>query len=326
MAAQSAVKFWLLFLACILLLGCMQDPVSSPQATPVTATDTPVLTPESNFPAPGEPGSTPAPSVSAPFDDYNWNDSVLERNNSAPIIPQKTPTPMPVSELKKMIAESARVALASGTKIVDWPQDWVPTGNADDNPSYYSLAFADLKEVDIGMDRNYLYVKSIYYGPWPGSDGEWPVIDGNRITAIAFNVGIDADGNAQTGVIDDGGTEIQVNCGAKYNMTYGDPRGTFNGYRTNPSGIETPEEKRYLNNYYADAIMLGGPGHDYVVGAYPLKDLALRAGQTVTIMAWLEANSEKYHHADFDPLDTSHIATPEWQRIPITLGENRTIS
>jgi hypothetical protein len=135
---------------------------------------------------------------------------------------------------------------------------------------------------------------------------------------------IDTDNNPRTGCLSDGGTEIDLELGTRINFPYGKPPGTWNGYKTEPSGIENPEEKRYLNDYIVNDEMIGGPGYDYVLNVYPLKDLKLTVGQIVSLKIKAEAMSKKYHHASFD--DMNFLNGPTESKLVIKLGENKTIN
>ena len=231
-------------------------------------------------------------------------------------------------DTNKLINETAAsVAFASGTKIIDKTGDWVSTGDQGDNPSFYPLNITDVKEVDIGIDANYLYLKVIFNGLWPKTDNNWPIINDDQLTSTNFNVGIDVDNNQQTGCLSDSGTEIMIGFGTRMNMTGGNPPGTWNGYKTSPSGIEFPEEKRYLNDYYFNEAMIGGPGYNYVMNAYPLRILNLSSGQEITLHMWAEAMSKKYHHAAFDNVNIGNQNTTDLLGyVKIKLGENMTIS
>jgi len=218
--------------------------------------------------------------------------------------------------------EMANIALSSGTKIIDQTGDWISTGDQGDNPSFYPIDFVDIKEVDVGVDENYLYVKATFNGQWPESDNDWPSINGDQITWTEFSAMIDADNNSQTGCLSDGGTEIALEFSMRMNDTTGNPPGAHHGYKTDPSGIEFPEENRYLGDYdLSDNKMIGGPGYNYVTGVYPLENLKLTVGQGITLKMKAESMSERYNHAAFD--DMNFLNGPS---IVITLGENKTIN
>ena len=219
--------------------------------------------------------------------------------------------------------ESAEKVLAEGTKIIDATNDWISTKNPADNPSYYPINFADLKEIDIGIDDKYLYVKGIYNGVWPNKTEEWPSVEGNNIIGVNYGFNINTDNNRGTGSPADGGAEIFAGVGLKKEATHL----VYCNYKKDPTGIEDPEEKRFLTTSNNN-LWFAGPGYDYVISVYPLKNLSLTKGQKVTINIWAEANSEKYEHASFDILGTpvkSQGYSPLEADIPIVLGENKII-
>jgi hypothetical protein len=218
--------------------------------------------------------------------------------------------------------ELALTALSNGTKIIDKLDDIIVTGNEEDNPGIYHIGFADMTEVDVGLDSNYLYIRYWFNGTWPSNDSNWPTINGDHIKDITCNTGIDIDNNPSTGVISDGGTEEMVNLGYRINTNYH----FFYGFKCGPTGIEFPEEKRYQIDEYLGSYMISGPGYDYVIGAYPLSNLSLSAGQNITLITWVETGSSLYHHATFDVLSLDDNTILEPWSVQITLGENRTIS
>lgn len=104
--------------------------------------------------------------------------------------------------------ETAQAAISAGTKIIDQTGDWTYTGNPEDNSSPYPIDFIDIKEVDIGIDENNLYVMGIFNGVWPESAGNWPIYNGDQVSSTSFSVAVDSDNNSETGCQADGGTEM----------------------------------------------------------------------------------------------------------------------
>ena len=217
--------------------------------------------------------------------------------------------------------EIAEQVLATGTKIIDTTNDWTSTGNSWDNPSFYPLDFVDLKEVDIGLDNNFLYVKVVFDGILPSKEN-WPVVNGDNVIMSGYTLNIDMDNNKNTGCICDGGVELKLGAVIKKELGLV----VANNYDTDPSGLNDPEEARYLG-HYNDAVWFAGPGYDYVINVYPLINLNISKGMDVTVIIWTEAMSESYHHTSFDiigdKIQDSYVMTLP---IKIKLGENRTIS
>jgi len=221
--------------------------------------------------------------------------------------------------------EDTLSALSNGTKIHDIVGDFVVMNNGNNNPGAYEFSFADLKEVDVGVDSKYLYIRYWFNGTWPRNDSDWPNINGDQLEDIICNTLFDTDNNPSTGVMSDGGTEVATSMGCRRNNSYGFDPPYFYGCKEGPTGIEFPEEERYQNVYNNDSFRFGGVGYDYVIGAYPLSEVKLSAGQTVTMLTECETTSSLYHDATFDILSLDNTTTFEYGRVQITLGENRTI-
>lgn len=233
----------------------------------------------------------------------------------------------PVNELETLNAQKltrAEKAFSTGTKIIDKKGDWFSTGNPQDNPSFYPIGFVDIKEIDIGIDENSLYVRGIFNSKWPENDGDWPSFNGDQVLDDSFSVAIDSDNNPKTGCRADGGTEMSLDIGGRMNMKEGNPPGTYNQYKTHPTGIEDPEEKRYKDFNIFNERIIGGPGYDYFINIYPLSELSLTKGQVVSLKIKAEASSKKYHHAAVD--DMNWFNGPTESKLVITLGENKTIN
>jgi hypothetical protein len=218
--------------------------------------------------------------------------------------------------------ELALTALSNGTKIIDKLDDFLITGHEENNPGIYPIGFADLKEVDIGLDSTYLYIRYWFNGTWPDNDSNWPKINGDEVHDIACNTFIDTDNNPSTGLIADG-TEELFTLGYKTNTDYH----FVHGYSCGPTGIDFPEELRYRVNENIGTFMIAGLGYNYVIGAFPLLNLSLSAGQNITLITTIETVSYFYVHSTFDIL--SFDDNPSFElgdRVEIILGENKTIS
>lgn len=219
--------------------------------------------------------------------------------------------------------ELALTALSNGTKIQDKLDDFIITGHEENNPGIYHIGFADLKELDIGLDSNYLYIRCWFNGTWPDNDSNWPKINGDEVHDIACNIGIDTDNNPSTGISYDG-TEDFFTAGYVTNTEWH----FSHSYSCGPTGILFPEEDRYNIFEYNGTYMIAGPGYDYVIGVYPLSNLNLSVGQTIALVTTIETVSYFYVHSTFDilSLDDNKRTFELGDRVQITLGENRTIS
>jgi len=86
--------------------------------------------------------------------------------------------------------ETAEKALAEGTTLRDLTGDWLSTGHDGDNPSSYPIGFADLREVTIGIDDKYLYIKATFGAIWPKTDADWPILAGDQVKSVSLPVAV----------------------------------------------------------------------------------------------------------------------------------------
>jgi hypothetical protein len=191
-----------------------------------------------------------------------------------------------------------------GVTISDDEGDWIWTGDEEDNHNPYPVPFADLLSVTFAIDDDYLYLRINAAGIYPSSIDELPQYGDDQIRNLAVNICLDTDNNRNTGCFSDGGAEIVLETGmlinplggwsASYDFWYG------------PTGIELPENERYAHMGNMDLIagVWGGPGYDYLIIVYPVGELGLSHGQTITVDGWDECGSLQYvhQHATFDTL------------------------
>jgi len=189
--------------------------------------------------------------------------------------------------------------LNHSTEIVDQSKDWISTGHEGDNPSIYPVDYADINNLKIGLDDQYLYIKLTMNGTFPEVVSDFPAFEGDPLNSFGFNIGLDNDNNNRTGCISDGGTDSIIGWG--FHSENGRVS-IYSQYFAGPTGIETPEQARYQNNVFGVEIQFGGPGHDYFTMAIPLSPLLIAKGQEITINSWAESASNRYMHASFDVL------------------------
>jgi hypothetical protein len=237
-------------------------------------------------------------------------------------LPQ-TGQPIPISLSPGISEADIESILEHSTEIDDPARDWIVTGHEHDNSVIYPVDFGDINNLKIGSDDQTLYIKLTVNGTFPGQGSGFPIIDGDQLIKMNFNMPLDTDNNNQTGCISDGGAEITIGYGIAYEN--GQIHTNYPSYFTEPTGTETPEQARYLNNLFIDQIQFGGEGHNYFIMTMPLSALKITNGQEITIHAWVEVSSDRYDHASFDPLcpgsllfDYPSLGCP----IKITLGEN----
>ena len=194
--------------------------------------------------------------------------------------------------------------LSHSVEVVDPSGDWISTGHEIDNPGVYPVDFADINSLAFGVDDHYLYVKLTVNGVFPEAGGTFPAFNGDQLNSVNFDLALDTDNNSQTGCISDHGAEALLGFG----LAHENGRVHTNGPSSfaGPTSIEMPELARYKNLVW-DVIHFGGEGRNYITMAFPLSPLGITGGQEITIGAWIESSSERYHHASFDPLNPESV-------------------
>lgn len=196
---------------------------------------------------------------------------------------------------------AANVALESGIKMDDPENDWLKIAKGttqsdgkEDNPEPYPLGWTDLKNLNIGADENFLYIKFSFW---------------DRIPDRAFSYNGDK--------MDGGSAKINYftftnSAGKKDWADLTTPislREQSNGKlmpgaimaMISPKGEDT-NRKTLFTTYSKDGLFAGGPGENYLLSAFPLNQFNLKLGDKVTFDCSVEISSEKYHHEAIDHL------------------------
>lgn len=191
------------------------------------------------------------------------------------------------------LLRSAQSSFNSGITIEDEQNDFVSLEGKEEatgeknNPKAYEFPYLDVKSVSIGSDDTFLYFKVNYRG---------------QIPAKAEKIGDDTiqGNNMKLHITDKVGKEQAILI-VNYSWIPFNLSAFETYYFYEPTGIEFPEDKRYVHQD-RDSKIYGGPGTDYLMGAFPLKKLGLSKGQTIYMNLFGEAKSDKYVHASIDTL------------------------
>ncbi|OGF99990.1 hypothetical protein A2Y99_01560 [Candidatus Gottesmanbacteria bacterium RBG_13_37_7] len=196
--------------------------------------------------------------------------------------------------MDEQMLRKAESAVSSGITIEDKQNDLVSlkgkveeeTGQLNNPQSYISL-YLDVKAISIGIDDKYLYYKIKYWG---------------QIPIKAEKIGDDEiQGNMMKLHITDAQGKEQAILVANYSYSLFNLSGFETYYFYGPTGIEEPEDKRFAHQD-KDSKMFGGPGTDYLIGAFQMEKLGLKQGQTIYMNFLGEAKSKQFHHASIDAL------------------------
>ncbi len=189
------------------------------------------------------------------------------------------------------MVSAAEKALAGGIRIDDGRDDFVIMGSNkeevnENNPSPYRLPFLDVKSLSVGSDEKYFYYKATFFDKIPDQPAD---VNGDKIIDNGLKIGLmNKNGNEQALLFTNYGYILNISSADTY-------------YFTGPTGIEEPEEARFSEKD-SDSKVYGGPGNDYIMGAFPLDKLGLGPGQETYFSFSMEAGSEKYSHAAVDVL------------------------
>lgn len=196
-------------------------------------------------------------------------------------------------KMDEQMLRNAETAISAGITIQDQQNDIVSLRGKEDepgkfnNPQSYTSPYLDVKSISVGVDDQYLYYKVQYWGQIPnkaeriGDD----VIQGNMMKLNILN---------QQG-------QDQAILVTNYAWYLFELTGYETYYFYEPTGIEEPEDKRFASKG-KDSKIFGGPGTDYLIGAFPLNAFGLSQGQTIYMNFLGEAKSNKFDHASIDAL------------------------
>lgn len=215
----------------------------------------------------------------------------------------------------------AQDALSYGVTIEDESAGFFPLSGKeedgrDNNEDPYPLPFVDFKSITLGADDQYLYIKEEFYGEFPKTANELPIFDNDKIRGMSIALNINTDNNQSTGSPDDEGAEALLAGGVYYNTN---PPSVRHYFFTDPTGIQWPEDQRW-KSHHEEGLVFGGPGYTYIIHAYPLEELGITENQEITISVASETESDKYHHAAYDPVQIGNESGKMPSKIKIKLG------
>jgi len=194
--------------------------------------------------------------------------------------------------------QAANIALKNGIIIEDPENDFYPIphgtiqkeDNRPDNSDPYPIPWTDLKSVNIGADKNYLYVKSTFWGQFPNErtiyNGDLVWGSGVKLTNFKFK-------NKESKI-----DSADMSDTIRYDN---EPiPGLLHSAMISPT-ITVNFELQFKTTT-GEGMITGGPGFDYILAAYPLKNYDLKLGDEVTFDASSESGSDKFHHEAIDLL------------------------
>jgi len=205
------------------------------------------------------------------------------------------------SELK-----AAESALAGGIKIDDPQHDWFqfPPGSIQpdgrpDNPDPYPYGWTDLRSVRVGADQQYIYFKFQFWDEFPKN-------------AVSYNGDLIRDTGAKVTDFKPLSTTIGFTSGdlgadifflESQDGDWVPARHITIGQGAMLSPIGTDEYMETLYQTYTSLGMVdGGPGHDFLLAAFPLSLFNLKLGASVSFSIATETGSLAFHHEAMDLL------------------------
>lgn len=200
---------------------------------------------------------------------------------------------------------AANLALANGIKIDDPQNDWYkfPPGSVQpdgrpDNSNPYPLGWTEFRSVSVGADENYIYFKFQFWDVFPKEaviyNGDLIRSIGAKIESLSF---VNSEGNNDSADLGDGIWYADFN-----NESMPASQSTVgHGSMISPIGRDEHMETIFKNMTGA-GMVAGGPGFDYLLGAYPLSLFNLKLGDEVTFHSSTETGSAIFHHEALDIL------------------------
>ncbi len=207
-------------------------------------------------------------------------------------------------------------ALANGITIADAQNDYaevkegvIQGDGRPDNPRPWAMPFTDLKNVTVGADDEYIYVKYQFYAVIPS---ELQRNDTDYITSVCINFDLINYYNHNINQIDGSGlmqTGITYAVGNKEDAKVNDQTPVYNppvvGTSTFGAANSEVKDENGEDTYgisSGEGKVYGGAGFDYVIAAFPFSNLGLQKNQEIIFSVSAESGSKVYHHQSIDPL------------------------
>jgi len=235
----------------------------------------------------------------------------------------------PPKEFTSAMEKRAEDAFAKGITIDDPENDWYrfPEGSRQwdkpDNPNPYPLSYTDLKQVKLGADEEYLYVKFVFYGNFPGKmpsyNGDDLFSTGAKIEQLSYATKEGKTDSAETGSAI---TYVQFTGAEKTegHIPLGRPS-TGQLAMISPQGTDEKSETIYRTKNGAGFVS-GGSGTDYLMSAFPLAEFGISYGQEINFSVSVESGSNLWHHESVDFL-LNRNNSKSGAKIRYALGGNR---
>ena len=201
-----------------------------------------------------------------------------------------------------------------------WPQDYTSIFSyaIDDEgsdfdedisgaPSYIdeiNYPAINVTKVSLGVEDNYLYMRLNYAGEVPSLPFQITAsgnIEAQIVEAQGTNIALEVDNNPDTGAI---GVDIFF----AVNFDYGERTQVYANYDF--SGTDDIHDN---NQHIEGELGEGGMGYDYVVVRYDTSQMGqfFPRGSMVMMEFWSEAESDLYHHFDFEEINAVQWTIPQ---------------
>jgi len=213
---------------------------------------------------------------------------------------------MPEAFTSSMI-KRAENAFYSGISFEDPENDWfIPEEGTmqwdkPDNPRPYPFGWTDFKRVSLGADRDYLYVKFVFYDKFPEKmpsyDGDDIFSTGAKIASMSY---VRDDGKSDYAEMGIGVGWVRFTGNEKTEGYYAMDRADLGQLAMlSPNGTDEHGETIYTRMNGAGYVS-GGAGYDYLLSAFPLAEFNLSLGDEVNLTLSTETGSNKWHHESID--------------------------
>ncbi len=178
---------------------------------------------------------------------------------------------------------------AENGKIIGSNPDVVKSDGMGENTYTDPPGYTDLKSLSIGADNNYLYLKYEFWGQFPLETPQY-----NNDTLLGMTAKLeqfiftDKDGSINCAELANSVSFVKFLDNRKFEKT----KCTLHQKALiTPNGINEEMEIVFKTNS-SEGMIYGGPGFDYIIGAYPLSLFGISSGDEVNFMSSSKTNSQ----------------------------------
>lgn len=213
---------------------------------------------------------------------------------------------MPKTFTSSML-KRANDAFSKGINIEDKENDWYLPAEGTmqwdkpDNPKPYPFGWTDFKNVSLGADEEYIYVRFVFYDKFPN---KMPSYNGDDIFSTGAKIAdmyfINSNGKSDSAEMGIGVGWVRFTGDEKTSGYYAMDQADLGQLAMiSPNGTDEHSETIYAKMEGAGYVA-GGAGYNYLLSAFPLSNFGISLGDEVNLTISTETGSNKWHHESID--------------------------